>query len=227
MDKTDSKSSERDPPEKLSKIQKEKGTSSSTRRKIDFNSTDEVNVTLANDDLLHENNNATNFGYEKPNLRQRGRSSLGTDLTDSRVQWTREFLDKIKRSNDRHRKTIESKQMKKGSVQMKSNFPLLLQENMGSKGDGINTQIEGEDAEELDYVDNLSDNEEIYPLPTEHDTSDEGEGNSSPKPRFSGWRKPSGTEPKQWEEITQNNWSLSEVLEKEPEDTLMNNPVIQ
>ena len=133
-------------------------------------------------------------------------------------------------NKEKHKKVICSKDAGNELLKEKLNHPLLLQESVKTKGDGIVTHFEGEgvDTEELDYEDDLSDNEEIYPLPADNEISDDGEGSGSPKPGFSGWKNPGETrKTSQMVETNEGNQSLSVVLEKEPEDRLMNNPVIQ
>ena len=73
--------------------------------------------------------------------------------SDSRVQWTREFMEKVRKSNEKHKQKSGLKNVKNVNV------PISLQ-----KGDGIQTgvktdrveQIQVEELDLLDYEDDLS-----------------------------------------------------------------------
>ena len=92
--------------------------SKSAKRKIDFNekSRKEMKEMTQNDVVseIQSNNNATllNGGVNMAqNLRnrQRTKSANVTDGCRYRVQWTKEFMEKVRKSNERNKKDLKSK----------------------------------------------------------------------------------------------------------------------
>ena len=79
----------------------------SVKRKIDFSNDAKQNDKVRNLKSNQVNNNATVKVNEQPmNLRNRNLDltvKIGQNVSDSRVQWTKEFLEKIKRSNERNK----------------------------------------------------------------------------------------------------------------------------
>ena len=129
----------------------------------------------------------------------------------SRVQWTKEFMDKVRKSNEKA--ALAGKDKAK-------NPKLILQEEAIVQTDGICMQIENEMDNILDYEDDLSiDEEEIAEETVE--TSDPG----SPRPGTSSEVQ------KQCKQIQDKNADINtdfiSQLENQAEEKLMGNPVIQ
>ena len=161
-------------------------------------------------------------GRSRParNVEQKG---FEKDVSCNKVQWTKEFLEKVRRSNERHKKKADSKQSAAST-----NNNLSLQE---MKADGINTMVEGVvesnfEEEELDYNDDLSTEDDEFQM----ELSDEDQvifvakedanvntqrgqghhhGHDNARPRTSSMN------------------ANSDLLNKDDEESLRNNPVIQ
>ena len=76
-----------------------------------------------------------------------------------KVQWTKEFMDKVKRSNDRYNKqrTKLGKDSSKGKTVQEND---IMNIKILQKGDGVHTEVDEVDSdiqdELLDYEDDLS-----------------------------------------------------------------------
>ena len=100
-----------------------KAVKKTVKRKIDFNQNDEkVKNTRSNDSKAvrsgdTENNN-TNATKTVRNVRTRTRAGFDNakNETSSWVQWTQEFLDKVRKSNEKYKKycpkEVESEKLK-------------------------------------------------------------------------------------------------------------------
>ena len=188
--------------------------SKSAKQKIDFNekSRKEMKEMTQNDIVseIQSNNNATllNDGVNMAqNLRnrQRMKSANVTDGCRYHVQWTKEFMEKVRKSNERNKKDLKSKKFEN----QKSNGDLSLQVDE-VLGDGILTSMENliDVTEELDYEDDLSIEEEIFPIPEDSVPDDNLPGTSS-------------------QQINETDKMIQALAKESSEEKLMNNPVIQ
>ena len=153
-------------------------------------------------------------------------SNQSSNVDDSsRVQWTREFMDKVHRSNERHKQQNckkQGKRMDKKTLALDANV-LSFQvdeenkeqsRNTQSKGDGITTAPENFSEEELDYEDDLSidDGFEVLTVDDDHELE---QVDSDKQPSCS----------LQNEVVTEKGSNLD--LSKLTEDQLMSNPILQ
>ena len=136
------------------------------KRKIDFDKV-QRNKILIRQDNVQKNNNATNIEGNVRQTRNRSRSEDNKVMTtvepvSSKVCWTQEFLDKVKKSNAKHRK--QQTVVKSGVNNSGNSLQELVPEQ---RGDGIQTVVDKpvEDEEDiLDYNDDLSiEDEEMNP----------------------------------------------------------------
>ena len=143
----------------------------SAKRRIDFRDQSHEEMEVRTSDQC--NNNAT----RKINRRS---ATAKEPVHNSKVQWTKEFLDKIRKSNDKCKKQENQVSNKFSKVMVSENFPCVLQasandvsqsetQQQQTKGDGIETTFNAEDFEELDYDDDLSIDEEIFPVPEDEE----------------------------------------------------------
>ena len=128
------------------------------KRKMDFND-DEQYVTQVNNNSSRPKveNKIVNRPVRK--VLNEGKSKQDVDISLNRVQWTKEFMEKIRRSNERHRQ-------KEKSVKMaENNSSDILQDR---QDDGVTLGVEGLDPDKqelLDYEDDLSmEEEDIAPM---------------------------------------------------------------
>ena len=184
----------------------------SARRKIDFMSENEEHeVSKVKENV---NNNATAKVSQNIELRDRNRSTKTVNKTNGirssdRVQWTKEFLDKIRKSNEKHERSVENKARKPKVVKTKTNQTDLSFQDQ-NKGDGIEMTVQCDDIEELDYEDDLSVDEDVEVVHVETNWM------ISPRPGTSGEnRKHQGGD------------TIALLAEETSEAKLMNNPVIQ
>ena len=131
------------------------------------------------------------------------------DLADSRVQWTKEFMEKVRKSNEKHNKIVKPNN--------RQNFVMSLQ-HKEDRGDGICTMVENtgnlSDEEELDYEDDISMEDGL--LTTEEDFPDvTDEKETVPQPI-------AGTS-----EQSNKAFTSTADLAEQSKEQLMNNPVIQ
>ena len=169
VDLDDSKSGSKSPTVKKQKKdnpQKKPKRGDSVKRKIDFNQS-KNKIGDTNNEQLNKNGNSTQVAgktdlptkvntkvnsvadmpiNDKMKLRNKS-GAISGNSEPGKVQWTREFLDKVRKSNDKYRKK-QDKHDKNCTV---------LQ--VVTRGDGIETlaqEIPDEDMELLDYDDDLS-----------------------------------------------------------------------
>ena len=118
----------------------------SVKQKIDFSED--------TDKLTQINNNVTKKVPVNSKFSQIGKTESKVKIWNldkqdkvksDRVQLTQEFLDKVRRSNERNQRKLKMS---------KQNVAISLQPEPQIKGDGIKTEVEGE--EEVDYEDDLS-----------------------------------------------------------------------
>ena len=136
-----------------------------------------------------------------------------------KVQWTKEFMDKVKRSNDRYNKqrTKLGKDSSKGKTVQEND---IMNVKILQKGDGVHTEVDEVDSdiqdELLDYEDDLS----IEEVEEESlDTTDNAEVSHQEEtsvPGTSMGRTVVGTEKQAISQLNEQN-----------EEKLMQNPVIQ
>ena len=86
-------------PEKSKRMEKQKAC---VKRRIDFSHPDDKIV-------KDSNNNATKTVAEKKKVRS-GSNVSGLKTSD-RVNWTKEFLDKVRKSNEKHAKKNQNKRI--------------------------------------------------------------------------------------------------------------------
>ena len=161
------------------------------------------------------NNNSTKIdeNYKRVSASSKPMKEVNIDNPKlSRVQWTKEFMDKVRKSNE--------KAALAGQDKAKNPKLILQEEEAIVQTDGICMQIENEMDDILDYEDDLSiDKEEIAEETVE--TSEPG----SPRP---------GTSFEVQKQCKQNQDKNADIntdfvlqLKNQPEEKLMGNPVIQ
>ena len=101
-------------------------------------------------------------GYVTRSMTESANGRPTTILKSDKVKWTKEFLDKVRKSNEKHAK--QSKIVNSNDV-----IPLLQEQQKDKQlnNDGIVTTVEGIEElseEELDYEDDLSMLDEGFPL---------------------------------------------------------------
>ena len=206
----------------------------SVKRKIDFS------AEATGSELEHTNNSNVSVGKELDldlNLSQDGKMNLRErtakgSLADCWVQWTKEFMEKVKRSNEKARlKQKESVNDKPGKgknqimvTQKKTSNQIsnILQDGVVA-GDGIEVCPDNEDdIEILDYDDDLSiDGGDDEPLPRQEQAAGKMSIEKTapviqaPMPGTSGVGK-----------VT-DMVSLLENVNELDEERLLNNPVMQ
>ena len=227
---------------KQPKIQTDGAEKKSARRKIDFNENQRKTVVekvktnnRVGKSLQLNNNSMTAPGQlRKMNLRNKPRSNLDIEVNKSaslskdkqpegRVQWTKEFLQKIRHSNERHLAQKElarenaANSVKRGNDKFCDSFQELM------IGDGIVMTVEGNDFEELDYEDDLSVDEAgieavVVPVQT-HDANSQQVTVDEVRPGTSGYVPPSNTN------LDQKH--IDELLSEKNQDKIFNNPTMQ
>ena len=199
---------------KLMKVQIPK-MKESVKRRIDFNENelDRDNEQVKRRINSQLNNNATckNRSALQRNPRNRKIETRSSELTDAlnsdRVQWTKEFLEKVRKSNERHKKvvdcnkgavtvTVKEKPDMSGRMANKVNANVQPESSLQNReqivevvsetskpGDGIETvvEVDMQDMEELDYEDDLTDIDEQGFPDNEISEVEENEGQVSPK----------------------------------------------
>ena len=165
------------PNAKATKIQKSKIGKGSVRRKIDFNDSQQVQENKNSKVKTNENekqvNNNASLTRKLGEVKDRTRSKKGQEchvenvkdgktvrvksqpekVESNRVQWTKEFMEKVRKSNERHNRKSKSK---RSNVDKQDDS--LLQ-NAQTRGDGIEVLLNVTDVEvdeELDYEDDVS-----------------------------------------------------------------------
>ena len=235
LDKSQVKDS---PVVKQKKIQKRK-SKDSVKWKIDFDIASEEQVNLNEQIVVQNNAQENNSSNLLDRLRTRNPQVLGkhkalktkdSSMVNDRVQWTHEFMGKVRKSNEKHKSKANKETATKDNLgenlEVISNVDLTLQAQVGD-GDGIVTAVDTEELEELDYEDDLSIEDEVI----------EEEQIGSPRPGTSGlenYRIPKQTNlAEQAEQLDQDSTRIQEqrsildALTKETEDKLVNNPVMQ
>ena len=134
-------------------VEKGQPEKKSVKRKIDF-----LNESVASKSQQINNNATVREIKETKDLKQKvmvnepiiTRSRIQSNPKADHVQWTQEFLNKVRRSNEKH------KLKKQVKTNKNSNKTVLLQAK--PQGDGIDTSVEVCDIsdEESDYEDDLS-----------------------------------------------------------------------
>ena len=218
-------------------------TKKPVKRKIDFEKVkakqemvghEEENIELSS----QQNNNATvsnvqNFAQTRSRSRSKEENFAPCSETTGHVQWTQEFLDKVRKSNAKHKEIVAKKKQKLQKCQESNKSIALFQESANGEqtehtsqrksGDGIqmvvDKQIVVEDNEDLlDYNDDLSIDDEadfmVDNSMVEVDVSPAGGDKNSSEGETS-QAKNSATKP------------LSDLIEGRSEEELMQNPVIQ
>ena len=149
-----------------------KAVKKTVKRKIDFNQNDEkVKNTRSNDSKAvrsgdTENNN-TNATKTVRNVRTRTRAGFDNakNETSSWVQWTQEFLDKVRKSNEKYKNIAQKKLNQKNSKVDNNRLIDAFQNTDESEtrtefGDCIQMMVDNADRDEeddlLDYEDDLS-----------------------------------------------------------------------
>ena len=183
---------------------------SCAKRRIIFDEIEESNEV---NHSIQSNNNAT-----VARISQRKINNHKQPVLNSKVQWTKEFMDKVKRSNAKYRvrKAKKNEKIQPTNEEMNKElcYSLQVDRPRQQKGDGIETTINTEELEELDYEDDLSVDEEIFPVP-EDDFADENRC-ESPQPGMSGVQQ-----------MSKQPEGEDQILTDTSEERLMNNPVIQ
>ena len=163
---------------------------------------------------------------EKTNVEiKNSQNRIGDEL--NKVQWTKEFMEKMRRSNERHKKEIG----KRKADAIDTNVDLFQNVDANLRGDGIVTEAEVISEEELDYDDDLSVDDGVDLLPPDQmvieDISDR-----EPQPRRCG-------DTSQIKHEVDNGLSTSTAgndssaqqwianLGKQSEEQIYNNPIMQ
>ena len=146
----------------------------------------------------------------KGSLAARKTNKTDTNKNDlCRVNWTKEFMEKVRKSNERAKLNAKTKLNKRG-IELQVSEEVTADMSRLQQNDGICTQVEQEledDHDILDYEDDLSMEGDDCNLVEVEENSMHPE----PTPGTSG----------------QEQNKLVEQLAKQPEDELMQNPVIQ
>ena len=115
-------------------------------------------------------------------------------VNNSRVQWTREFMEKVRKSNEKAlMKTVKGDSKKVGAKidknpgrEIGNKICGISQEEVQVEGDRIKYHVDPVDMEELDYEDDMSMEEDITPdsvvIQELHD-EEMGDGEDAPAPR--------------------------------------------
>ena len=209
----------------------------SAKRKIDFNDK-QVDVLgdkmkgkqVNNNSNLNDSSGHVDIGNSRMNLRSKladrpiNMTSKVGNFENSRVQWTKEFMDKVKKSNEKARVRRKDKCINHLDAGIDNNVDLSLQMETEPvrKGDGIQVQPDEEYEEELDYEDDLSVDDDMGECVLLESMPVETEVDVTPRP---------GTSLGEQHIISSTkDQSLIQQLanaDEQNEEKLMNNPVIQ
>ena len=140
----------------------------------------------------------------------------------SKVQWTKEFMEKIRRSNERHK---NEKKTNTDNTSSNSQFQRQPEDQIHDqmlRGDGITAIIDAVPDEELDYEDDLSIEEDVQVLVVEEEDDFEPDGDCPAETVQHG--QPSTS--RQGAEMDKNA-ELNKLLVSQPEEQLMDNLVLQ
>ena len=154
-------------------------------------------------------------------------TDIEEELSSNRVQWTKEFMDKVKKSNEKHKNKVlqGSKINKVGSIVLQSTGD----QEVITTGDGIVTEVVTEgpwdpliSEEELDYDDDLSvEDDEVQMGQDSVEFTDELECSQKTEKQKVTQQQPVPGTSKETEQAS------LEGLDKQTEEQMYNNPVIQ
>ena len=204
------------------------------KRRIDF-SENQVK------EQSNNNSNVVKASNEVVANRTRSKSrTVGEQVLDgqkghsSRVPWTKEFIDKVCKSNKKYEKklTKKSEAVKPNKKDIENskvkNNDVLLQNNNTTKGDGVRTEVEVEEEsieeELLDYDDDLSMDKEEVDFTQENSSDDNGMGKGLSAP-CEHVQSDSSNNKQQQPQPSTLNWLAN--LSSQREEEIMKNPILQ
>ena len=206
---------------KVSKTnKKETDNFKGARRKIEFGDK-QVNKNNCRKSLENENKNANRL--VKKTIHTRSKSSdpiknVGQNTTMStKVQWTKEFMKNIRQSN---KKNLENKKSKTGDKKIET--VVSNDKHVGKnfqKGDGIVTEVENANKDDVDNEEDLLDYEDDISI-EEMDPDQVIEKECEEECR----EKPQPGTSKQCSQIEKDTRDLMAHLAKQPEAVRSNNP---
>ena len=231
----------------ISKMAKQSRSRPTVKRKIDFSNEERE----GNDKQVQLNNNATlmvngstklqgNNGQlsnkmvtrvaKAANAKPLEKEGIKIKPIESyRVNWTKEFMEKVKRSNQKvlDKKIQKQKQMRNNAENNTSMIKTsnILQESSKPRGDGVQTEVDlgtstgqedMDDIELLDYEDDLSIDEDLEPMePYSLADNQETAGTAQDEDAVPGTSSSAGID------------LAIQHLQEQSEEALMRNPVIQ